>query len=719
LNQPRNGGLGNQGQFSQYATPGLPNFAPTGTDKKGNFWYFDGYSLWQFDPTIAEWAWMGPSRLTTCNSCQDFGTWGKVGVADAENWPSGRSGSMGWSDVNGDLWILGGTGTDASYAVSGYLNDLWKFDTSSGIWTWEAGSDFLYCNEYDTCTVAGTYGSQGVPAAANAPGSRQNSIIWTDSSGHFWLYGGVGWDSAYTLGNLDDMWEFDPVTGEWTWIAGSNTAEAANGPVPVFGMQGTPAAANNPGGRTSAAAWTDGNNHFWLFGGNGYLEADANGPNAGTVLFGQLNDLWEFDPALKQWTFWGGTQVSLPGTEYSGPVLGLPAAYGTLGVPAPGNLPGARSNATTWTDNAGNFWLHGGAGYDAGYSLGWLNDLWEFNPSTQLWTWMSGDSTLCPPPGFGVSGCNAQPGVFGTIGVPAAGNEPGGTQGDVGWSDLDGNLWLYTGQISFYDPTLQIGNIWLYHPATSTMPRAAPPAFSVGEGTYTTAQSVTLTDATSGSTIYYTLDGTLPTMNSAVYSGPIAISTNTTLQAIATAADHFNSVVVSTTYTITPGFSVTASPASLTVNAGSRGNTMVSVTAAGGFDAAVSFACSGLPAGATCSFLPATVTPPGTTSTTLTVTASSAAAAVHRRGLPVIPEAAVAIALCWFGWRKRRSWPMLLLLAVGLSGVGLVNGCGSGGGSGGGGGGGGGGTQPVVSTVTVTATSGTLQQTTTFTLTVN
>jgi hypothetical protein len=57
---------------------------------------------------------------------------------------------------------------------------------------------------------------------------------------------------------------------------------------------------------------------------------------------------------------------------------------------------------------------------------------------------------------------------------------------------------------------------------------------------------------------------------------------------------------------------------------------------------------------------------------------------------------------------------MLVLLAVGLAGLGAVGGCGGASSVGGGGG-----TQPVTSTVTVTATSGALQQTATFALTVN
>jgi hypothetical protein len=62
---------------------------------------------------------------------------------------------------------------------------------------------------------------------------------------------------------------------------------------------------------------------------------------------------------------------------------------------------------------------------------------------------------------------------------------------------------------------------------------ASAPTFSPNPGTYSGAQSITLTDASSGVTIYYTTDGSTPTTASTRYTGPITISTTTTLQAIA------------------------------------------------------------------------------------------------------------------------------------------------------------------------------------------
>ena len=82
-------------------------------------------------------------------------------------------------------------------------------------------------------------------------------------------------------------------------------------------------------------------------------------------------------------------------------------------------------------------------------------------------------------------------------------------------------------------------------------------------GTYSSAQSVTISDATSGATIYYTTDGTTPTTSSNPYTGPITVSSSETLEAIAVATGDTNSAVASAAYSITPLSSPTVSTADL------------------------------------------------------------------------------------------------------------------------------------------------------------
>lgn len=83
-----------------------------------------------------------------------------------------------------------------------------------------------------------------------------------------------------------------------------------------------------------------------------------------------------------------------------------------------------------------------------------------------------------------------------------------------------------------------------------TLPQTATPSFSVPQGTYTSAQTVALSDATPGATIYYTTDGSTPTTNSAVYSAPLTISSTETLNTIALANGYTQSAVATAVYTI-------------------------------------------------------------------------------------------------------------------------------------------------------------------------
>ena len=83
--------------------------------------------------------------------------------------------------------------------------------------------------------------------------------------------------------------------------------------------------------------------------------------------------------------------------------------------------------------------------------------------------------------------------------------------------------------------------------------QAAAPVFSPAAGTYTTAQNVTITSATGGASIRYTTDGSTPSETAGtVYSGPVHVSANLTLKAIAYAAGFTDSTVTSAAYTITP-----------------------------------------------------------------------------------------------------------------------------------------------------------------------
>jgi hypothetical protein len=78
----------------------------------------------------------------------------------------------------------------------------------------------------------------------------------------------------------------------------------------------------------------------------------------------------------------------------------------------------------------------------------------------------------------------------------------------------------------------------------------AAPTFSPPGGTYSAAQTVTISSATSGATIRYTVDGSTPTASSTLYSGPISVPNSRTVNAIALKSGSTTSAVSSASYTI-------------------------------------------------------------------------------------------------------------------------------------------------------------------------
>jgi hypothetical protein len=302
------------------------------------------------------------------------------------------------------------------------------------------------------------------------------------------------------------------------------------------------------------------------------------------------------------------------------------------------------------------------------------------------------------------------------------------SSGQVIWS-TDGTdlpVGADTVKASFYpsEPALgdQDSSATLVETITSATVTPAP-TFSPPAGTYSSPQQVTLNDADGAANIYYTIDGTTPIVGTSNYlpaGSGISVTQSETIEALAQLQGDAASAVVTAVYVIsvpTPDFAFSLNPASLTISSGGTGTSSITVGAIDGFSGSVSFACSGLPAAASCSFSPAAVTP-GTPATLTITAAASASSNGSPAQFPFAPVTSLALVLGWIGLRRRRLQFVPLLVVALVLVLFSLTGCGSGGAYGGGGG-----QNPppnqTTSTVTVTATSGSLPHTATLTLTVN
>jgi hypothetical protein len=243
----------------------------------------------------------------------------------------------------------------------------------------------------------------------------------------------------------------------------------------------------------------------------------------------------------------------------------------------------------------------------------------------------------------------------------------------------------------------------------------ADPTFTPPAGMFSSIQQVTLGDSNSAALIYYTTDGSKPAPGTSLQFPAgltIRVNASETINALAVAQGYSPSDVVSAAYTIKliQDFTLTMTPQSLTVLAGGPGSSSIFINGLNAFNGAVSFSCSGLPAGTTCTFAPAGVT--GSGSSTLTI-ATSATTAMNGSlsNSRFFPLAVLAMMVGFIRIRRRGIW-LLVCLAYALP-LCVLDGCGGGSGS----------SQSTTSgptsstyTVNITGTSGSLSHSVPFSL---
>ena len=199
---------------------------------------------------------------------------------------------------------------------------------------------------------------------------------------------------------------------------------------------------------------------------------------------------------------------------------------------------------------------------------------WSFNPTTQLF------NTTPQSKSPTIYGCNCN-GAGSTPSVSANGTSTGivWALDDSGYYHTPAILHAYDATnlakelynstqaansrdapavaVKFTTPTVVNGRVYVGGRNAVTvyglaigLPPAAAPTFSPAAGTYSTAQTVAISDSTANPSIYYTTNGSPASTGSALYTGPIQVASSETISAVAIAPGFSQSPEAMASYTI-------------------------------------------------------------------------------------------------------------------------------------------------------------------------
>ncbi len=340
---------------------------------------------YSFSQVQGEWTWMSGSNTS------DAIILGTQGIPSSTNSPGGGYiyESRNWVDQNGNFWLYGGT--DINNQI--YFNNLWKYDVNSNQWTWMKGSG-------NTNSVA-SYGTLGqFSSTTNPPASgfgQTNS--WVDLNGDFWILS--------CIEGYSSMWKYSISLNQWAWMHGNFPQND--------GTLGISSPLNNPGFfGESSISWVDDLGYLWFLDGyNGSI-------------------MWKFDTNNNQWTRMNGISSSF-----------IPPNYGMKGVFSPSNSPGNRWTYQYWKSDDGKFYMFGSF---SNYTQEMLSDMWEFDPSINLWAWVGGAQG------------QISSSIFSSLGEFSPNNIPATSIEEINnWKDECNRFWGYnvlTGFLWCYDPAI-------------------------------------------------------------------------------------------------------------------------------------------------------------------------------------------------------------------------------------------------------------------------
>jgi hypothetical protein len=297
---------------------------------------------WMSGYLVSDIGWMNPRPLPSPLSVR--GTPWTLGSVVK---PSVREHSGGGIANNNEIYVYGGASLESEYS-----SDFWVYDISQQKWA--------FISDLGWQIIGGIIGQESPTAH---PGGRNRMASAVDNNGNIWMFGGLYYEKNVSeIFTKSDLWMYNTKTRKFTYYddyAGSQT---------------------KPSERYRARAWFDDANNMWMYGGA------VDTPNGSF----SYNDLWMFNTTSKSWIFISGNKNQAYCKNCSNG--SYPAIAGTGGTQY---FPRSRSDYAYWKDSFGNIWIYGG--YAESHGTDEYGDLWKFNPSTKVWTLISGDDALNPP----------------------------------------------------------------------------------------------------------------------------------------------------------------------------------------------------------------------------------------------------------------------------------------------------------------------------------
>ncbi len=428
-------------------------------------------------------------------------------------------------------------------------NALWYwFDTdcdlcttfSSDFEVYPVSSSNLGALELDTAFLFSTglnreymWGFQYCLNGAGCPGGHNSWDVW-DQTAIDWI------DSGVTQA---------PLFGQWNHITTTNHRAGNNQVYDTFTLNGT---LHNLNLTTNSGVLPMG----WSSGTGFQFQLDANTPSGSqtyTMYLDQASYTASTTPTASTPTFipaagtYSGTQ-SVTILTSSGSVI----CYNTTGSPITNGTTGCTTGTlyTAPVSIASSETLYAVSGGTGLLDSSVASAAYVINPAaTPTFSPVAG--TYGGTQSVTISAATGTVICYNTTGSPATNGATGCTTGtkytgavSVATSET---LYAVSGGTGFVDSSVGSAAYTITAPVTAT------PTFSPAAGTYTSSRTVTISDSTPSSTIYYTTNGSTPTTGSTVYTTPLIVSTTQTVKAIAAASGFTNSAVGSALYTISTG----------------------------------------------------------------------------------------------------------------------------------------------------------------------